>query len=103
MAKEEGYRDPTAYAPPGPVRGVSSEERPAGRKLYTVASSVAWIPITVHIFARLFPFFYPEGFSISPPYRLIWWLSFYLSLLCLMYIMIESFRQYLDTSGRVRH
>ncbi len=76
-------------------------EKPQSKTLYTVANSIAWLPITVHIFARLFPFFYPEGFSITPLYKLIWWLSFDLSLLCLMYLMIESFWRYLDITGRI--
>ena len=75
-------------------------EKPQSKTLYIVVSSIAWIPITIHIFARLFPFFYPEGFSISPLYRLIWWFSFYLSLLCLLYLMIESFWRYIDKTGR---
>ena len=66
-----------------------------------MASSVAWIPITAHILARLFPFFYPEGFMVTPLYRLIWWLSFYLSLLCLLYVTIESFRRYFDGTSRL--
>ena len=37
-------------------------EKPQGKKLYTVANSIAWIPITVHIFARLFPFNLPGKF-----------------------------------------
>jgi len=76
-------------------------EKPKSKTLYTIASSVAWIPVTLHIFARLFPIFYSEGFSVTPLYRAIWWFSFDLSLLCLMYIMIESFRQYLDKTGWV--
>jgi len=76
-------------------------QNPGSRTLYVLASSIAWVPVTVHIFARLFPFFYPEGFSISPLYRLIWWLSFYLSLLCLLYLMLETFRRYWDTTGRL--
>ncbi len=76
-------------------------EKPQSKTLYTVVNSIAWIPITVHIFARLFPFFYPEGFSISPLYRLIWWLSFDLSLLCLLYLMIETFWRYFDKTGRI--
>jgi hypothetical protein len=59
--------------------------------LYIVASSIAWIPVTVHIFARLYPIFYPEGFSITPLYRLIWYLSLHLSLLSMTYLMVESF------------
>ena len=31
----------------------------------------------------------------------LWWLSFYIALLCLMYLMIQSFRRYLDRSGGV--
>jgi fucose 4-O-acetylase-like acetyltransferase len=76
-------------------------EKPQSKKLYTVVNSIAWIPVTIHIFARVYPFFYPEGFSITPLYRLIWWLSFDLSLLCLMYLMIASFWRYLDKTGRL--
>jgi len=76
-------------------------EKPQNKTLYTIISSIAWIPITGHIFVRLWPFFFQEGFSITPLYRLIWWLSFYLSLLCLMYLMIESFWRYLDKTGRI--
>ena len=76
-------------------------EKPQSKTLYTVVNSIAWIPVTMHIFARLFPLFYPEGFSITPLYRLIWWLSFYLSLLCLVYVMIETFWRYLDRTGRI--
>jgi fucose 4-O-acetylase-like acetyltransferase len=75
--------------------------KPQSKKLYNVVNAIAWIPITIHIFARIFPFFYPEGFTITPLYRLIWWLSFDLSLLCLLYVMIESFRRYLDITGRI--
>jgi len=76
-------------------------EKPLSKTLYIVASSIAWIPVTVHIFARLFPFFYPEGFSISPLYRLIWWLSFDLSLLCMLYLMVETFWRYLDKTSSI--
>jgi len=76
-------------------------EQPHNKMLYNIANSVAWLPVTAHIFARLFPVFYPADFSITPLYRAIWWLSFALSLLCLMYIMIESFRRYLDKTGKV--
>ena len=78
-------------------------EKPQSKTLYTVANSVAWLPVTGHIFARLWPFFYPNPaeFPITPLYRLIWHLSFYLALLCLMYVMIESFWRYLDRTGRL--
>ncbi len=77
------------------------EKNPTRKTLYTVVNAIAWIPITVHIFVRLIPFFYPEGFSFTALYRLIWWLSFDLSLLCIMYLMIESFRRYLYKNGKI--
>ena len=78
-------------------------EKPKSKTLYTVASSVAWLPVTGHIFARLWPFFYPNPaeFPITPLYRLVWHLSFYLALLCMQYIMIESFWRYLDKPGKL--
>jgi fucose 4-O-acetylase-like acetyltransferase len=77
------------------------EQKTQSKTLYTIVNSIAWIPITVHIFARLYPIFYPDGFAITPVYRLIWWLSFDLSLLCLAYVMVESFRRYFDKAGRI--
>jgi len=77
-------------------------ELPKSKKLYNIANYTSWIPITLHIFARIWPFFYPEGgFAITPMYRLVWHLSFYLSLLSILYLMIESFRRYLNKTGRV--
>jgi surface polysaccharide O-acyltransferase-like enzyme len=78
-------------------------EKPKSKTLYTVANSIAWLPVTGHIFARLWPFFYPNPveFPITPLYRLVWWLTFHLSLVVLMYVMIESFRRYLDRTGRL--
>jgi fucose 4-O-acetylase-like acetyltransferase len=71
--------------------------------LYIVASSVAWLPVTAHIFARLWPFFYPNPaeFEVTTVYRLLWHLSFYLSALTMAYLMIESFWRYLDKSGKL--
>jgi len=76
-------------------------EKPKNKTLYTIANSVAWLPVTVHIFARLYPILYPEGFAVTPLYRVIWHLSFDLSLLCMLYIMIQSFWRYLDKPGKL--
>ncbi len=76
-------------------------EKPQSKTLYIVASSTAWLPVTVHIFARLYPILYSEGFSITPLYRLIWHSSFHLSLVCMVYLMVESFWRYLDRTGRI--
>ena len=74
---------------------------PEKKTLYTVVNSISWVPITLHIFARIWPFFYEGGFAITPLYRLIWWFSFYLALLCLLYLMVETFWRYLDKTGRI--
>jgi fucose 4-O-acetylase-like acetyltransferase len=76
-------------------------EVPKRKTLYNVANAIAWIPVTLHIFARLWPFFDPEGFAVTPSYRLVYWASFHLSLLVLMYTMIASFWRYLDRTGWV--
>jgi len=78
-------------------------EKPKSKTLYNIVNGIAWLPVTGHIFARLWPFFSPNPaeFPITPLYRLIWHLSFYLSLLCLMYVMILSFWLYLDKTGRI--
>lgn len=77
-------------------------EKPGSKTLYTIASSIAWLPITGHIFARLWPFFYPDpaAFPITPLYRLVWWISFHFGTLCMIYIMVESFWRYLDKPGK---
>ncbi|MBF0277470.1 MAG: acyltransferase [SAR324 cluster bacterium] len=76
-------------------------KKPGNKLQYSVISSMAWFPVTVHIFTRIYPFFYSEGFSVTLQYRLIWWLSFYLSLLCLLYIMIETFWRYFNKEGKI--
>ena len=77
-------------------------EKPKSKMLYNIVNGIAWLPVTGHIFARLWPFFTPNPaeFPITPLYRLLWHLSFYLSLLVLMYVMIVSFWLYLDKTGK---
>jgi fucose 4-O-acetylase-like acetyltransferase len=76
--------------------------RPKDKKLYILANSVAWIPINIYIFFLLVPFIKPGSFIISPAAdRLIVWLAFHLSLLCLLYLSIETFRRYLDTPRKI--
>ena len=71
------------------------------KTLYNVVNYTSWLPITGHIFARLWPFMVP-GFDYTAPfYRFLWWLSFDLTLLSIMYVMIISFWLYLDQSSKV--
>ncbi|MCB8928136.1 MAG: acyltransferase [Ardenticatenaceae bacterium] len=76
-------------------------EKPKSKLVYNIANGVAWIPVTGHIFVRIYPFFFPEGFAVTPLYRLLWWLSFDLALVSMMVVMIESFWRYFDKTGRI--
>jgi len=78
-------------------------EKSEKKTLYNIVNGISWIPVTIHIFARLWPFFSdnPEAFEFTDLYRLIFYLSFNLSVLSLVYLMVESFRRYLDKTGRI--
>lgn len=76
-------------------------EKPQSNLTYNIVNGVAWVPVTAHIFTRLWPLFNPDGFAVTPLYRLLWWLSFDLALLCMVYVMVESFRRYVNKTGRV--
>ena len=80
------------------------ETKPKSRILYLVTNSIAWIPVTVYIFFLLYPWFKPGSFIVSRIIdRSIVWFCFHLSLLCLGYVMIETFRRYQDKQGRLRN
>jgi len=74
-------------------------QKPVGKRLYNTVNAIAWLPVTAHIFVRLIPFF-SEGFTVTPIYRLMWWISFDLALLSMMYVMLETFRRYFDKPGK---
>ena len=76
-------------------------EKPQSKLWYTILNAVGWIPVTAHIMVRLYPFFFPEGFAYTPLYRLIWWVSFDFSLVCMLYLMVESFWRYVDKTGPI--
>ena len=72
--------------------------------LYHIVNSISWIPVTLYIVFLLYPWFKPGSFIVSKTLdRLIVWFCFHLSLLCLVYMMIETFRRYLDKPGKLRN
>jgi peptidoglycan/LPS O-acetylase OafA/YrhL len=76
--------------------------KPQNKTLYIVISSTVWIPIFAHQFARMILFIFPGGVWVSPLVdTLIWWITFYLSMACMVYLLIESFRRYVDKTGRI--
>ena len=78
--------------------------KPGSKMLYIIVNATNWIPITVYIFFLLHPWFKPGHYIVSElVHRLILWLSFQLSLLCLVYMMIETFRRHLDKPGKFRN
>ncbi len=68
--------------------------------LYNVLNGIAWIPVTSHILLRLYPFIFPEGFSVTPLYRSLWWISFNLSLVAMMFTILGTFWRYFNRSGK---
>jgi surface polysaccharide O-acyltransferase-like enzyme len=80
------------------------DAKPKRRMVYHVVNSIAWIPITAYIFFLLYPWFRPGHFIVSEILdRLILWFNFHLSMLLLVYVMIETFRRYQDKQGRLRN
>ena len=72
------------------------------KTFYTIVNATDWIPITVYIFFLLYPWFKPGHYIVSQLiHRLILWFSYQLSWLCLVYVMIETFRRYLDKPTRI--
>ena len=78
------------------------ESQPNSKKLYIAVICTAWLPVI------LYRFFYLN--SLTKPGEAIFsrivdtsllWLSFHLSLFCLLYLMITTFRVYLDKQDRI--
>ena len=75
---------------------------PKSKKLYTIVNSTSWLPITAYIFFYLFPWFSPGNFIFSELiHKMILWFSYLLSLLSLVYLMVETFRRYYDKPGKL--
>jgi surface polysaccharide O-acyltransferase-like enzyme len=76
---------------------------PRGMKLYILVQALSWIPIMAYIVFLLYPLFYPGSFIISEiAHSVIRWFCFHLSLLCLVYSMVETFRRYGNKQGKFR-
>lgn len=79
------------------------DAEPRRKMRYHIVNSIAWVPIMAYIVLLLYPWFHPGDFVVSQTvHRLLLWLSFHLSLLCLLYVMIETFRRYQNKQGRIR-
>ncbi len=79
------------------------DTKPGSKKLYIIVNSISWIPINAYIFFLLFPFIISPGNYIFSKIidRSILWFCFHLSLFCLVYTLIETFRRYFDKPGKI--
>ena len=75
---------------------------PEKKTLYNIANGVSWIPVTVHIFLRIWPILEMDfSYYEDPIFRLLWFVSFHLSSIVMAYVMVESFRFYLNKTGKL--
>lgn len=78
------------------------ESEVTSKKLYIVISCLAWIPLNLYILVLINFFLRPGSYVFSKIMDLILlWLGFNLSLLCLLYLMVSTFRYYLNKQGNI--
>jgi fucose 4-O-acetylase-like acetyltransferase len=72
------------------------------KKLYIVICCIAWIPLDLYIIVLINFIIRPGSFIFSETIdTILLWLGFHLSLLCLLYLMITTFRYYLNRAGKI--
>jgi peptidoglycan/LPS O-acetylase OafA/YrhL len=75
-------------------------EQPVNKKMYNIISVANWLPITTYIIFLLIPFISPGTYLVSPIFhKAVIWLNMHLSLFCLVYILVETYRRYFDKPG----
>jgi len=78
------------------------ESKWKSKKLYLIVICTAWIPVIFYRFFYHNSFIRPGNYIFSELVdALLMWFSFHLSLLCLLYVMINTFRYYLDKQGKI--
>ena len=72
------------------------------KKLYIILHCTGWIPINLYIFLLIYSLIKPGDYLISEIVdTLILRLNFVLSLAYLLYVMITTFRKYLNKQGKI--
>lgn len=78
------------------------DTKPESKKLYNIVNYTSWLPVTAYIFFLVLPLISPDTVIVSKVIdRVIVWLCFHLSLLSMVYLMIETFRRYFDKPGKI--
>ncbi|MCP4663661.1 MAG: acyltransferase [bacterium] len=79
------------------------ESRWKNKKLYIIINCTAWIPINLYLFLLIYDLVKPDDYIFSEIIdKLLMRLNFHLSLLCLLYVALNTFRYYLNKQGRIR-
>jgi surface polysaccharide O-acyltransferase-like enzyme len=72
------------------------------KKLYVAINCVSWIPINLYLFLIIYSLIYPGNYLFSAIVdAVVIRLSFLLSMVCLLYVSIQTFRYYLDKQGAI--
>ncbi len=78
------------------------ESQARGKKLYIAVLCAVWIPIIFYLFFYFQSFMNPGVFVFSEIVdSLLLWLNFHLSLLSLLFVIINSFRYYFNKQGKI--
>jgi fucose 4-O-acetylase-like acetyltransferase len=78
------------------------ESEITSKKLYIVINCIAWVPLNLYILVLINFFLRPGSYMFSRIMDLfLLWLGFHLSLLCLLYLMVTTFRYYLNKQGKI--
>ena len=78
------------------------ESKGKSKKLYIILSCTTWIPVTLYISLLFNSLLNPGKYIISEIVdSLLIRFNFLLSLLCLLYVMINTFRFFLNKSGKI--
>ena len=78
------------------------ESKWKSKKLYILIICTAWIPIVLYRYFFINSFMRPGSHIFSEMVdSVLLWFNFHLSLLCLLYVMINTFRYYLNKQGKI--
>ncbi len=73
-----------------------------GNTMYVLIGCTAWIPVNLYLALVIYPLISPGSHIISEIVdALLIRFTFLLSLLCLLYLSIGTFRRYLNSQGRI--
>lgn len=78
------------------------ESDPQDKKLYVLLACTGWIPVNLYLFLVIYSLINPGNYLISRVGDLILIRgSFILSLICLIYLSVNTFRYWLNKGGRI--